>query len=56
MCVHVHTPQELGAFARFSRRVWAARKGLIGMPMITAEQAEVVSRLLDPVVSAPCAP
>lgn len=42
--------------ARLSRRVWAARKGLIDMPMITAEREEVLSRLLDPVVSAPNAP
>jgi hypothetical protein len=37
--------------ARLSRRVWAARKGLIE-PTMTAEQEELVSRLLDPV----CAP
>ena len=42
--------------ARLSRRVWAARKGLIDMPTMTAGQGELVSLLLDPVVSAPNAP
>lgn len=42
--------------ARLSRRVWAARKGLIDMPTMTTEQQELVSRLLDPVVCAPNAP
>jgi hypothetical protein len=42
--------------ARLSRRVWAARKGLIEMPKLTTEQAELVSLLLDPVVCAPNAP
>ncbi len=42
--------------ARLSRRVWAARKGLIDMPSMTSEQQELVSLLLDPVVCAPNAP
>ena len=42
--------------ARLSRRVWAARKGLIDMPSMTSEQQELVSLLLDPVVCAPHAP
>lgn len=42
--------------ARLSRRVWAARKGLIEMPTMTAEQEELVSMLLDPMVLAPNAP
>jgi len=42
--------------ARLARRVWAARKGLIDMPSMTAEQEELVSLLLDPVVCAPNAP
>jgi hypothetical protein len=42
--------------ARLSRRVWAAGKGLIEMPTMTAEQEELVSLLLDPVVCAPNAP
>lgn len=36
--------------ARLARRVWAARKGLIEMPKLTAEQEELVTLLLDPVV------
>lgn len=39
--------------ARLSRRVWAAGKGLRAMPKMTAEQEELVTLLLDPVVSAP---
>ena len=42
--------------ARLSRRVWAARKGLIEMPKMTAEQEALVALLLDPVVCAPNAP
>jgi hypothetical protein len=42
--------------ARLSRRVWAARKGLVAMPTMTSEQEELVSLLLDPVVLAPNAP
>jgi hypothetical protein len=42
--------------ARLSRRVWAARKGLIDMPTMTVEQERLVSLLLDPVVCAPNAP
>lgn len=42
--------------ARLSRRVWAAPKGLIEMPTMTAEEEELVSLLLDPVVCAPNAP
>jgi hypothetical protein len=42
--------------ARLARRVWAARKGLIEMPTLTAEQEELVALLLDPVVRAPNAP
>jgi hypothetical protein len=42
--------------ARLSRRVWAARNGLIDMPSMTSEQQELVSLLLDPVVCAPNAP
>jgi hypothetical protein len=42
--------------ARLSRRVWAARKGVIDIPKMTAEQEELVTRLLDPMVSAPNAP
>ena len=42
--------------ARLARRVWAARKGLIEMPTLTAEQEELVALLLDPVILAPNAP
>lgn len=42
--------------ARLARRVWAARKGLIDMPKLTAEQEELVTLLLDPEVAAPNAP
>lgn len=42
--------------ARLARRVWAARRGLIEMPSLTAEQEELVALLLDPVVCAPNAP
>ena len=42
--------------ARLSRRVWAARKGFCPMPKMTAEQEELVTLLLDPVVCAPNAP
>ena len=42
--------------ARLARRVWAARKGLIEMPTLTAEQEELVALLLDPVVCASNAP
>ena len=42
--------------ARLARRVWAARKGFCKMPKMTAEQEELVTLLLDPVVCAPNAP
>jgi hypothetical protein len=42
--------------ARLARRVWAARKGLIEMPKLTAGQEELVALLLDPVILAPNAP
>ena len=42
--------------SRLSRRVWAARKGFCPMPKMTAEQEELVTLLLDPVVCAPNAP
>jgi hypothetical protein len=42
--------------ARLSRHVWAARKGLIEMPKVTAEQEELITLLLDPVVCATNAP
>jgi len=42
--------------ARLSRRVWAARKGLIDMPRMTESQEQVVLRLLDPAACAPNAP
>lgn len=42
--------------ARLSRRVWAARKGYIGMPAMTDEQEQLVARLLGPVAIAPNGP
>ena len=39
--------------ACLSRRVWAARKGFCPMPKTTAQQEELVTLLLDPVVCAP---
>ena len=42
--------------ARLARRVWAARKGLVAMPTMTADQAELVETLLGSVVAAPNAP
>lgn len=42
--------------ARLARRVWAARKGFCPIPAMTAEEEELVSRLLGPVICAPNAP
>jgi len=42
--------------ARLARRVWAARKGLVTMPTMTAVEAELVQSLLGSVVAAPNAP